>query len=75
MRDKLPSFSAKNFEEFPGDVKQSLFPDPSKFTRHGQDNSPQSVQEVIDVLNENASKQYPLLEEHRTYELTISRPS
>ena len=27
------------------------------------------MQEVIDVLNENASKQYPLLEEHRTYEL------
>ena len=68
-RDKLPSFSAKHFEEFPSDVKQSLFPDPSKFTRNGQDNSPQSVQEVIDVLNENASKQYPLLEEHRTYEL------
>ena len=25
------------------------------------------MQEVIDVLNENASKQYPSLEEHRTY--------
>jgi len=27
------------------------------------------VLEVIDVLNENASKQYPSLEEHRTYVL------
>ena len=52
-RDKLPSFSAKHFEEFPSDVKQSLFPDPSKFTRNGQDSSPQPVQEVIDVLNKN----------------------
>ena len=68
-RDKLPSFSAKHFEEFPSDVKQSLFPDPSKFTRNGQDSSPQPVQKVIDVLNENALKQYPSLEEHRTYVL------
>ena len=68
-RDKLPSFSAKHFEEFPSDVKQSLFPDPSKFTRNGQDSSPQPVQKVIDVLNENASKQYSSLEEHRTYVL------
>ena len=29
-RDKLPSFSAKHFEEFPSDFKQSFFPDPSK---------------------------------------------
>ena len=68
-RDKLPSFSAKHFEAFPSDVKQSLFPDPSKFIRNGQDSSPQPVQEVINVLNENASKQYPSLEEHRTYVL------
>ena len=61
--------TAKHFEEFPSDVKQSLFHDPSKFTRNGQDNSPQPVQEVIDVLNENASKQYPSLEEHRNYVL------
>ena len=66
-RDKLPSFSAKHFEEFPSDVKQSLFRDPSKFTRNGQDSSPQPLQEVIDLLNQNASKQYPLLEEHHTY--------
>ena len=65
-RDKLPSFSAKHLEEFPSDVKQSLFPDPSKFTRNGQDSSPQPVQEVIGVPNENDSKQYPSLEEHRT---------
>ena len=68
-RDKLLSFTAKHFEEFPSDVTQSLFPDPSKFTRNGQDSSPQPVQNVIDVLNENASKQYPSLEEHRTYVL------
>ena len=68
-RDKLPSFSAKHFEEFPSDVKQSLFPDPSKFTRNGQDSSGKPVQEVIDILNENASKQYPSLEEHRAYVL------
>ena len=68
-RDKLPLFSAKHFEEFPSDVKQFLFPDPSKFTRNGQDSSPQPVQKVIDVLNENASKQYPSLEEHRIYVL------
>ena len=66
-RDKLPSFSAKHFEEFPSDVKQSLFPDPSKLTRNGQDSSPQPVQEVIDVLNENASEQYPSLEDLHTY--------
>ena len=66
-RDKLPSFSAKHFEEFPSDVKQSLFPDPSKFTRNGQDSSPQPVQEVIDVLNENASEQYPSSEDLHTY--------
>ena len=65
-RDKLPSFSAKRFEEFPSVVKRSLFPDPSKFTIKGQDSSPQPVQEVIGVPNENASKQYPSLEEHRT---------
>ena len=65
-RDKLPSFSAKNFEEFPSVVKQSFFPDPSKFTIKGQDSSPQPVQEVIDILNDNASKQYPSLEEHST---------
>ena len=65
-RDKLPSFSAKNFEEFPSVVKQSFFPDPSKYTIKGQDSSPQPVQEVIDILNDNASKQYPSLEEHRT---------
>ena len=68
-RDKLPLLAAKHFEEFPSDVKQFLFPDPSKFTRNGQDSSPQPVQKVIDVLNENASKQYPSLEEHRTYVL------
>ena len=65
-RDKLPSFSAKHFEEFSSVVKQSLFPDPSKLTIKGQGSSPQPVQEVIDLLNENASKQYPSLEEHLT---------
>ena len=55
-RGKLPSFSAKHFKEFPSDVKQSLFRDPSKSTRNGQDSSPQPLQEVIDVLNQNASK-------------------
>ena len=65
-RDKLPSFSAKNFEEFPSVVKQSFFPDPSKFTIKGQDSSPQPVQDVIDILNDNASRQYPSLEEHST---------
>ena len=68
-RDKLPSFSAKHFEEFPSDVEQSFFPDPSKFTRNGQDSSPQPVREVMGVPNENASKQYPSLKEHRTYVL------
>ena len=63
-RDKLPPFSAKHFEEFPSVVKQSLFPDPSKFSIKGQDSSPQPVQEVIGVPNENASKRYPSLEEH-----------
>ena len=43
-----------------------MFRDPSKFTRNGQDSSPQPLQEVIDVLNQNASKQYPSLEEHHT---------
>ena len=32
-RDKLPSFSAKHFEEIPSDVEQSLFPDPSNASR------------------------------------------
>ena len=69
-RDKLPSsFSAKHFWELPSDVKQSLFSDSSKFTRNGQYSSPQPVQEVIDVLNEDTSKQYPSIEEHRTYVL------
>ena len=44
-----------------------MFRDPSKSTRNGQDSSPQPLQEVIDVLNQNASKQYPSLEEHHTY--------
>ncbi|CAH3183006.1 unnamed protein product, partial [Porites lobata] len=48
---------------------QSLFPGPSNFTRNGQDSSLQPVQKVIDVLNENASRQYPSLEEYRTYVL------
>ena len=68
-RDKLLSFSVKHFKEIPSDVKQSLFPGPSNFTRNGQDSSLQPVQKVIDVLNENASRQYPSLEEHRTYVL------
>ena len=46
-----------------------MFRDPSTFTRNGQDSSPQPVQEVVDVLNGNASKQYPSSEEHRTYVL------
>ena len=66
IRDKLPSCSAKHFEEIPSDVEQSLFPDPSKFTINGRDSSPR-LQQVIGLPNnENASKQYPLLEEHRT---------
>ena len=56
-RDKFPSsFSAKHFWELPSDVKQSLFPDSSEFTRNGQYSSPQPVQEVIDVLNEDTSR-------------------
>ena len=65
-RDKLPSFSAKHFEEIPGAAEQSLFPDPSKFTINGRDSFPRP-QEVIGLPNnENVSKQYPSLEEHHT---------
>ena len=55
-RDKLPSFSAKHFEEIPSDVEQSLFHDPSKFTiaSYGLQN------------NDDASKQSPSLEKHHT---------
>ena len=65
-RDKLPSFSAKHFEEIPSAVEQSLFPDPSKFTINGRDSSPRPQQVIGLPHKENASKQYPSLEEHRT---------
>ena len=45
-RDKLPSFSAKHFEEIPSDVEQSLFHDPSKFTINGRDSSPRPQQVI-----------------------------
>ena len=66
-RDKLPSFSAKHFEEFPSDVEQSLFHDPSKFTINGQDSSPQPQQNIGLQNNDDASKPSPSLEEHHTY--------
>ena len=66
-RDKLPSFSAKHFEEFPSDVEQSLFHDPSKFTINGQDSSPQPQQNTGLQNNDDASKPSPSLEEHHTY--------
>ena len=65
-RDKLPSFLAKHFEEIPSAVEQSLFPDPSKFTINGRDSSPRPQQVIGLPHKENASKQYPSLEEHRT---------
>ena len=65
-RDKLPSFSAKHFEEIPSAVEQSLFPDPSKFTINGRDSSPRPQQVIGLPHKENASKQYPSLKEHRT---------
>ena len=66
-RDKLPSFSAKHFEEFPSDVGKSLFHDPSKFTINGQDSSPQPQQNIGLQNNDDASKPSPSLEEHHTY--------
>ena len=66
-RDKLPSFSAKHFEEFPSDVEQSLFYDPSKFTINGLDSSPQPQQNNGLQNNDDASKPSPSLEEHHTY--------
>ena len=65
--DKLPSFSAKHAEEIPSDVEQSLFHDPSKFTIISQDSSPQPQQVIGLQNNDDASKQSPSLEEHRTY--------
>ena len=66
-RDKLPSFSAEHFDEFPSDVKQSFFPDPSKFTISGQDSSPQPQQNIGLQNNDDASKPSPSLEEHHNY--------
>ena len=43
-----------------------MFPDPSKFTINGQDSSPRPQQVIGLPNNENASKQYPSLEEHHT---------
>ena len=66
-RDKLPSFSAKHFEEIPSDIEQSLFPDPSKFTINGRDSSPRPQQVIGLQNNDDASRQSPSLEEHHTY--------
>ena len=43
-----------------------MFPDPSKFTINGRDSSPRPQQVIGLSTNENASKQYPSLEEHHT---------
>ena len=75
--DKLPSFSAKHFEEIPSDVEQSLFPDPSKFTINCQDSSLQPQQVIGLQNNDDASKQSPSLEEHHQChtKFPLSRPS
>ena len=65
--DKLPSFSAKHAEEISSDVEQSLFHDPSKFTINGRDSSPQPQQIIGLQNNDDASRQSPSLEKHRTY--------
>ena len=43
-----------------------MFSDPSKFTINGRDSPPRPQQVIGLSTNENASKQYPSLEEHHT---------